>query len=218
MLRAMNGLSLPDDRYGGYIFDCDGTLADSMPVHFRAWCEALARAGAAFAFDESLYYSWGGLSTRGVVERLNAIHGTALDPEQVARIKEDIYLESLEQVQPIPAVRDFARQIAATRPVAVATGGWRRVAARTLEISGLGGVFSIIVTPEDVVHGKPAPDMFLLAAEKMGVAPQRCVVFEDGQPGIDGARAAGMDVVVIPSQARTAGFTARILDTHPPRV
>jgi len=198
----MDSLVLPDGRYDGYIFDCDGTLADSMPVHFRAWCEALARSGAGFRFDESLYYSWAGVSTRGVVERLNALHGTALDPLQVAHLKEEIYLESLEQVQPIRPVRDYAREIAQSRPVAVATGGWRRVASRTLEIVGLGGVFSIIVTPEDVVHGKPAPDMFLLAAEKMGVEPKRCVVFEDGQPGVDGARAAGMDVVFIPSRAQ----------------
>jgi HAD superfamily hydrolase (TIGR01509 family) len=200
----MDSIVLPDDRYDGYIFDCDGTLADSMPVHFRAWCAALAHAGATFTFEEAQYYSWAGVSTRGVVERLNAIHGTRLDPEAVAKVKEDIYLESLETVSPITVVRDFAREIARTRPVAVATGGWRRVVQRTLEVVGLGGVFSIIITPEDVVHGKPAPDMFLLAAERMGVDPRRCVVFEDGQPGVDGARAAGMDVVIIPSPARAA--------------
>jgi HAD superfamily hydrolase (TIGR01509 family) len=122
----------------------------------------------------------------------------------VAKVKEDIYLESLERVLPITVVRDFAREIARTRPVAVATGGWRRVVQRTLEVVGLGEVFPIIITPEDVVHGKPAPDMFLLAAERMGVDPRRCVVFEDGQPGVDGARAAGMDVVIIPSPARAA--------------
>lgn len=198
----MDSIVLPGDGYEGYIFDCDGTLADSMPVHFRAWCAALERSGAGFGFEEALYYSWAGVSTRGVVERLNAIHGTALDPEAVAHLKEDIYLQSLETVPPITAVRDFAREIARTRPVAVATGGWRRVAARTLDVVGLGGVFPIIVTPEDVVHGKPAPDMFLLAAERMGIDPRRCVVFEDGQPGVDGARAAGMDVVIIPSAAR----------------
>ena len=200
----MEPIRLPDDRYDGYIFDCDGTLADSMPMHFRAWCEALTRAGTDFVFEEQLYYSWAGVSTRGVVERLNAIHGTALDPAEVAAIKETIYLESLASVPPIVPVRDFARQIAQVRPVAVATGGWRHVVTQTLEAVGLGGVFSVIVTPEDVVHGKPAPDMFLLAAQRMGVDARRCVVFEDGQPGVDGARAAGMEVVIVPSRAGAA--------------
>jgi HAD superfamily hydrolase (TIGR01509 family) len=200
----MHTIALPDDRYDGYIFDCDGTLADSMPVHYRAWCEALADFQAGFLLDETLYYSWAGVSTPGVVERLNEIHRTALDPDAVAHHKEDLYLRHLETIQPITPVAEFARTISRTRPVSVATGGWRRVAGRTLEIVGLGDIFPIIVTPEDVERGKPAPDMFLLAAEKMGVDPRRCVVFEDGQPGVDGARAAGMDVVIIPSRAGAA--------------
>jgi HAD superfamily hydrolase (TIGR01509 family) len=200
----MDKISLPDDRFDGYIFDCDGTLADSMPVHYRAWCTALVDFAAPFKMDETLYYSWAGVSTPGVVERLNAIHGTALDPSAVAHHKEEVYLQHLHTVQAIPSVADFARQISRTKPVSVATGGWRRVARQTLENVGLGEVFPIIVTPEDVTHGKPAPDMFLLAAEKMGVDPRRCVVFEDGQPGVDGARAAGMEVVIIPSQAQAS--------------
>ena len=90
--------------------------------------------------------------------------------------------------------------ISKTHPVSVSTGGWRRVAGETLRLIGLGEIFTIIVTPEDVEHGKPAPDMFLLAAQKMGVPPQDCLVFEDGQPGVEGARAAGMEVVFIPSR------------------
>lgn len=190
---------LPDRPFAGYIFDCDGTLADSMPVHFQAWCDALQSFQPGFHFEESLYYSWAGVSTQGVVERLNKIHGTSLDPSAVARRKEDYYLQRMQSVQPIPEVVDFALAISRTHPVAVATGGWRRVAGETLRLIGLGDVFPIIVTPEDVEHGKPAPDMFLLAAEKMGIPPRECLVFEDGEQGIIGARAAGMEVVIIPS-------------------
>jgi len=191
---------LPKRPFAGYIFDCDGTLADSMPVHFHAWCDALKSFHPGMEFDEDLYYSWAGVSTQGVVERLNEIHGTDLDPAVVAHRKEDYYLERMLSVQPIPEVVDFARAISRTHPVSVATGGWRRVAGETLRLIGLGDVFSIIVTPEDVEHGKPAPDMFLLAAQKMGVPPRDCLVFEDGEQGIIGARAAGMEVVVIPSR------------------
>ncbi|MDX6767119.1 MAG: HAD-IA family hydrolase [Candidatus Methylacidiphilales bacterium] len=190
---------LPRREFAGFIFDCDGTLADSMQVHYEAWCAAFHDFHPGLSFPRDLYYSWAGLSTRGVVERVNAIHGLSLDPEQIATRKEDLYLEKLPAVQPIPEVATFARTIARTHPVSVATGAWRRVAGETLKWVGLGDVFSIIITPEDVVRGKPAPDMFLLAAERMGVAPQDCLVFEDGQPGIEGARAAGMEVVVIPT-------------------
>lgn len=199
----MPAIAFPNKKYDGYIFDCDGTLADSMPLHYRAWCAALSQCGATFHFAESLYYSWAGVSTRGVVERLNALHGTTLDPARVAHLKEEIYLQSLDQLRPVPSVRDFARTIARSHPVAIATGGWRRVVRRTLEVIGLDDIFTHIVTPEDVAHGKPAPDMFFKAAELMGVPPSRCVVFEDGQPGIEGARAAGMEVVFIPTPAPT---------------
>lgn len=199
--RLMPAIAFPTRRFGGYIFDCDGTLADSMPVHYQAWCRALEAFQAPYHLDEATYYSWAGVSTPGVVERLNALHGGSLDPLAVAHHKEDLYLELLPTVKPIREVADFARDIARTHPVAVATGGWRRVASRTLELVGLGDTFPILITPEDVTHGKPAPDMFLLAAERMGVPAAECVVFEDGPPGIAGARAAGMEVVIIPSPA-----------------
>jgi HAD superfamily hydrolase (TIGR01509 family) len=200
MLDTMALFEIPSRPFAGYIFDCDGTLADSMPVHFQAWCDVLRSFHPGLEFDEDLYYSWAGVSTPGVVERLNEIHGIHLNPSEVAQRKEDYYLERMQTVQPIHEVANFARTVSRTHPVSVATGGWRRVAGETLRLVGLGDVFSIIVTPEDVVHGKPAPDMFLLAAERMGVPPGDCLVFEDGIPGIEGARAAGMEVVVIPSR------------------
>ncbi len=92
----------------------------------------------------------------------------------------------------IKPVVDFARKLHGRAPLSVASGGPRPVVVRTLELMGIAGLFPVVVTPEDVTHGKPAPDMFLLAAQRMGVAPERCLVFEDAEPGVQAAVAAGM--------------------------
>lgn len=184
-------------EYGGYIFDCDGTLADSMVVHHRAWLAALAAHGAAFDFDWQLFTSRGGMTVSNTVRELNAQFGLTLDPQAVTDSQREEYERFLPTVQPIPAVVELARRVARTRPVSVASGGERLIVKRTLELIGLGQTFSIVITAEDVTHGKPAPDMFLLAAERMGVSPAECVVFEDSVLGIQAAKRAGMASVLV---------------------
>ena len=198
-IRAVK-LEIPAGDYEAYLFDCDGTLADSMPVHYRAWCRALAEAGAGFEFGEDEFYSLGGVATNKIVTLLNQRHGTSLDAEAVAHEKELLFLQLLPEVRPLDAVVAYARAVAHTHPVAVVSGGFKNVVHQTLELIGMGDVFSVVVTPEDVVHGKPAPDMYLLAAEKLGVIPSACLVFEDAEPGILAAHAAGMKTVIIPSR------------------
>lgn len=193
-------LEIPEGDFDAYLFDCDGTLADSMPVHYLAWKKALARGGANFEFCEDEFYSLGGIATVKIISLLNQRHGCSMDPEIVAHDKEKLFLELLDQVRPLPVVVNYAKAKALTHPVAVVSGGFKNVVTRTLDLIGLGGLFPHVITPEDVVHGKPAPDMFLLAAQRLGVRPERCLVFEDGQPGIDGAHAAGMQTVFIPSR------------------
>jgi HAD superfamily hydrolase (TIGR01509 family) len=183
--------------YGGYIFDCDGTLADSMPVHYRAWLAALAQHGASFAFDWQLFTSRAGMSLPNTVRELNLQFGTLLDPEAVAASQHAEYDKYLPSVAPIAEVVELARRVSATRPVSVASGSERRVVLRTLELLGLGQTFPVVITPADVEHGKPAPDMFLLAAERMGVRPAECVVFEDSLLGIEAANRAGMASVLV---------------------
>lgn len=185
--------------YGGYIFDCDGTLADSMAVHHRAWLAALAAHGAAIDFTWELFTSRAGMTLPNTVRELNAQFGLALDPEAVTQSQRAEYERFLSTVQPIQAVVDLALRVSQNSPVAVASGGERLVVTRTLELIGLGQTFSVVVTAEDVVHGKPAPDMFLLAAEKMGVSPADCVVFEDAELGLEAARRAGMASVLVRS-------------------
>jgi HAD superfamily hydrolase (TIGR01509 family) len=184
-------------EYGGYIFDCDGTLADSMVVHHKAWLSALTAHGASFDFHWDLFMSRAGMSLPKTVEELNAQFGLSLDPLRVTASQREAYEIFLPTVQPIAAVVELARRVAPHRPVSVASGGERKVVHRTLELLGLDGIFSIVVTAEDVERGKPAPDMFLLAAERMGVAPADCVVFEDSVLGLQAAERAGMASVLV---------------------
>lgn len=187
----------PGRAYGGYIFDCDGTLADSMVVHYQAWLAALSLHGATFEFGWELFTSRAGMTLPRTVSELNLQFGTTLDPEELTRAQRREYARFMADVKPIADVVAFALEAARTYPVSVASGGEREVVVRTLELIGLGQTFPVVVTAEDVTHGKPAPDMFLLAAERMGVPPQDCVVFEDSVLGLEAARRAGMASVLV---------------------
>jgi beta-phosphoglucomutase family hydrolase len=193
-------LQIPQGDFRGYIFDLDGTLVDTMPLHYTAWAAALRNAGLTGTLDENLFYSLGGVPSRKVAALLGKHHGLDLDPERVYRDKEAIFMGSLESLKQIAPVVDFAREMGKTHPVAIASGGTRDVVQSTLAKTGLAPLFPIVVTADDVEHGKPAPDMFLLAARRMGVEPAHCLVFEDGQPGLQAAEAAGMKSVFIPSR------------------
>lgn len=186
-------------EYGGYIFDCDGTLADSMVVHHRAWLAALAEHGANIDFSWDLFTSRAGMTLPNTVRELNAQFGLSLDPDGVTASQRLEYERFLPTVQPIADVVELARRVSQIRPVSVASGGERKVVKRTLELIGLGQTFPVVITAEDVTHGKPAPDMFLLAAERMGVSPADCVVFEDAVLGLEAARRAGMASVLVRS-------------------
>jgi len=196
-------LELPDREYGGYIFDLDGTLIHSMPVHYRAWDAAMQRAGIGQSLDENLFYSLGGVPTPLVALKLGEHYGITVDGEEVSHYKEELYLDLINSVELITPVVEFAREIAKSKPVAIATGGAAEVALPALEAVGLREVFSIVVTPADVGEGrgKPAPDMFLEAAKHINVPPHECVVFEDAVPGFEAAIAAGMALVKVPSRS-----------------
>jgi HAD superfamily hydrolase (TIGR01509 family) len=187
----------PSRRYAGYIFDCDGTLADTMPLHFRAWREALASAGASFEFSWELFVSRAGMSLEGTVLELSSQFGVPLDPVVVASTHRSVYAQLESGVVAVPGVVEFAREVSLFAPVAVASGSIRRNVLRSLESIGIAELFSIVITPEDVTHCKPDPEMFLLAAQRMGVAPTDCLVLEDGELGMEAARRAGMDYAVV---------------------
>lgn len=190
-------LDLPAQPFQAYIFDCDGTIADTMPLHFRAWTRAMKEFGG--TFPEELFYSWGGIPTFKIVEQLNEKYGTKMDAEVVPRVKEEYFVELIPEVLPIEPVVALVKQFHGTAPMAVASGGHREIVIKTLDALGLTQYFDAIVGMEDVKHGKPAPDPFLEAAKRLGVAPEACLVFEDSPTGIESAKAAGMQYVLIPS-------------------
>jgi HAD superfamily hydrolase (TIGR01509 family) len=210
LLRGSMKLDLPAGDFAGYLFDLDGTLIDTMPLHYAAWRDALRRCGLGRDLDEDYFYSLGGVPTLLVAQRIGEHYGVKLDAARVEHVKEEIYLERLREAKLIKPVVAFARRMARMHPVAVVTGGMPHVAQAALKLTGLDSLFSIVVTPADVPpgRGKPAPDMFLVAARRMGVAPEHCLVFEDAEPGVVGARAAGMQVVRVPSRGLTQSEAA----------
>jgi HAD superfamily hydrolase (TIGR01509 family) len=193
--RVMAVFTPPEKRYAGYIFDCDGTLANSMPLHYRAWADTVEKHGG--QMPEDLFYALGGWPSDKMVEFLNQRFATSLVPKIVADEKEHLYVQRLSTMQPIPEVAEFARQVAAFAKVAIASGGVLPVVTKTLETIGFKDFFPVIVTTEQVKRGKPFPDMFLEAAHRMRVDPADCLVLEDSIAGFEAAKAAGMDYTVV---------------------
>jgi len=174
----------------GLIFDCDGTLADTMPAHFRAWTTTMDRFR--LSFTEQRFYELGGVPSFRIIELLSREQGIAVDPMVVARAKELAFLEFVDAVQPVATVVEIARQHRGQVPMAVASGGLRNVVQRILLTLGIRDWFDAVVTAEDTERHKPEPDVFLEAARRLGVPPESCVVYEDTDIGLEAARRAGM--------------------------
>ena len=177
----------------GLIFDCDGTLADTMPLHWRAW-QAIATRYE-FDFPQDRFYSLGGVPSRDILKMLSQEQGLNFDYLAVAREKEAEYLPLIAQVEPINAVVGVAREFYGKVPLAVASGGTQALIGMVLERLGIRHLFQAIVTSEQVTHQKPAPDIFLEAARRIGVPPQGCRAYEDTDLGMQAIRAAGMEAV-----------------------
>jgi len=197
--------SFPSNGFEAVIFDCDGTLVDSMPAHFDAWCEALALYGAGGVFKEDVFYAMGGRPTLDIVVELNDEYNLRLDPVAVAQAKRECFLKRLHTVTLIEEVAKFAESLRGRVPMAIATGGSRHVIEKTLKIVGVSDWFDEVVTADDVAEGKPAPDIFLKAANLLGVDPTRCLALEDAPSGILSAQRAGMQVLAIPCPLVSSG-------------
>jgi HAD superfamily hydrolase (TIGR01509 family) len=178
------------DHIRGLIFDCDGTLVDSMPLHWACWHETFAAFGVSCPHD--FLDELKGVPTDGIVSRYNAQFGTSLDIWAFAEEKERRAREKLREVHPIRVVTDVVDRYHGRLPMAVASGGPRATVELSLEAVGLIDRFAAIVTADDPVKPKPSPDIFLEAARRLNVSPAFCQVFEDGDLGILAAKAAGM--------------------------
>lgn len=190
-------LPIPAGAFKAYLFDCDGTIVDSMPLHYIAWKTALAEWNC--PFPEDLFYAWGGKPVDEIISTLNEMNGLHMPVEQVGLRKEDLYFDLLPQLKTITEVVEHIKAQQGRIPFAVVSGGRRNSVIRSLATVNLLDRFQTIVGAEEYINSKPAPDAFLLAAERLGVAPKDCLVFEDTDLGIQAATAAGMASVRVPS-------------------
>jgi beta-phosphoglucomutase-like phosphatase (HAD superfamily) len=172
------------------IFDIDGTLADTMPTHFAAWQQTALKYG--FEFSEALFYEWAGIPTLKIAHLLNEKFGYQFSPELIAKEKEENYLLLAKTVKPILPVVAIAKANYGKMPMSCGTGNFKSVAIDTLKGIGILDLFEGIISADDVAAPKPDPETFLKCAALMGVEPQYCQVFEDGEQGLTAARAAGM--------------------------
>ena len=174
------------------IFDLDGTIADTMPIHYIAWRDTAARYG--IDFPEKLFYDLAGVTLYAIARTLNEISGKNVDPVEMGDAKEAEYEQCLWKAKPITPVVEIIKQYYGKIPMSVGTGGNSRLARKTLEAMGVSQLIDIIVASDNIQNPKPHPETFLRCAELMGIKPEDCQVFEDGALGIQAAQTAGMKV------------------------
>ncbi|MBP0602285.1 HAD family hydrolase [Aeromonas sanarellii] len=183
------------EQYDALIFDMDGTLVDSMPLHLDAWEQTSAEFG--LPFDRAQLNEYGGIPTRKIVAMLAEQHGLAIDVEAFARRKVALYLEHIDKVSVFPAMWELVKGCHGKVPMGIGTGSTRAHAAHILRQTGLDAFIPVLVSADDVVNHKPHPDTFLKVAEQLGAKPANCLVFEDTPIGLEAGRAAGMETLLV---------------------
>jgi HAD superfamily hydrolase (TIGR01509 family) len=197
----------PDRDFKAFLFDFDGTVADTMPVHLAAWNHALSFYGLTLTLDQ--HHGWAGRPTREIVRLLSEAHKRELPVDEILKNKETHYMKALPGVKAIIPVLDIIEASYGKIPMAIVSGSRRKPVESTLKQIGLTKYFDHLVCAEDYVNGKPAPDCFLKAAAFFKVDPKDCLVFEDGILGIKAAQAAGMEVLrvdVSPASGHTISY------------
>jgi HAD superfamily hydrolase (TIGR01509 family) len=190
-------LKLPPGSFGAYLFDCDGTITDSMPLHYIAWQKALGQWNC--TFDEDLFYALGGMPTDQIVRLLNERQGLRMPVETVTQQKEERFFELLPQLKVVPEVLEHIEAQHGRIPFAVVSGGSREAVTASLSLVNLLDRFNTLVCSEDYAKPKPDPEAYLVAAARLEVPPEACLVFEDTDMGIRAATAAGMSSVKVPA-------------------
>ncbi|KUE78787.1 HAD family hydrolase [Aeromonas schubertii] len=183
------------EQYDALIFDLDGTLVNSMPLHLDAWAQTAAEFG--LPFDRARIHGMGGIPTRKIVALLANEHGLHIDVEAFTRRKVALYLANIDKVQVYPPMWELVRSQFGKRPMGIGTGSPRRHVEQILRQTGLDAYIETIVSADDVENHKPHPDTFLKVAGQLGVEPTRCLVFEDTEIGVQAGRAAGMDTLLV---------------------
>ncbi|WP_035355218.1 HAD family hydrolase [Edaphobacter aggregans] len=190
-------LKLPEGEFKAYLFDCDGTIADSMPLHYIAWKSVLAEWGC--EFPEDLFYAWGGMPVVEIISTLNERQGLSMPVVDIQRRKEEMFYANLPQMKAVPEVLEHIEARHGEIPFAVVSGSTHESVRASLNTLNLLDRFEALVCAGDYTRSKPHPEPFLLAAERLSIAPENCLVFEDTALGIEAATAAGMASVRVPA-------------------
>jgi HAD superfamily hydrolase (TIGR01509 family) len=185
----MRSIEVPD-FIRGLIFDCDGTLIDSMPLHMRGWEKAITSNGG--SWDYQFIFSKKGMPEVDIVAMYNSRFGMSLNPAKIVKFKHEYFHANVYELKPIQNVVDVALKYHGTLPMAVVSGGVRKIVDLELASLGIKDYFQVVLTADDDIRPKPSPDMFLEAARQIRVVPKLCQVFEDGDLGLEAARVAGM--------------------------
>ena len=189
-------LPIPRGKFKAYLFDCDGTVADSMPLHYLAWSEALGEWNCKFSKER--FYELGGVPIVEIIERLGREQGLEMPVAEVAKRKEELYFQHLPKLQCVPEVLEHIEQQQGRIPFAIVSGSTRDSVEASLRAIRLLEKFDVFVCAGDYAKSKPDPEPFLVAAQRLRIPPEACLVFEDTQMGIDAATAAGMASVRVP--------------------
>jgi len=189
-------LKIPEGKFGAYLFDCDGTVVDSMPLHYRAWKKALSERNC--EFSEELFYQWGGMPVAEVVATLNRERGLQMPVDEMEHRKESLYYELLSELKAIPEVLEHIEAQRGRIPFGVVSGSRRDSVTASLNVVKLLDRFETLVCAGEYTRSKPDPEAFLLGAANLGVAPESCLVFEDTEMGVQAAKAGGMSWVKVP--------------------
>ncbi|MBB5343881.1 HAD family hydrolase [Tunturibacter empetritectus] len=197
-------LKLPKRPFKAYLFDCDGTIVDSMPLHYVAWKRVLAEWSC--EFGEQTFYAWGGMPVAEIISTLNVRDGLTMPVEEIAKRKEALYFEILPELGAVPEVLEHIEFSYGDLPFAVVSGSTRDSVTASLDVLGLLDKFETLVCAGDYERSKPDPEPFLIAAKRLGVKPEDCLVFEDTEMGIQAATAAGMASVKILQPWEREGF------------
>jgi HAD superfamily hydrolase (TIGR01509 family) len=177
--------------YKAFLYDCDGTLADNMQAHKDTYVKIALQQDV--NIDPMMIDELAGFPIPDVVLEINRRYNSAFDPVEFESQKSELfYNEFISQTRPIDFVVDHLKASAGKYKIGVVSGGSTRMINKTLEVLGIADLVSVLVCAGDTPNGKPSPEPFLLAAEKLGVEPSQCLVFEDGDAGTKAAEAAGM--------------------------
>ncbi len=190
-------LKVPGGEFKAYLFDCDGTICDSMPLHYIAWKTVLSEWNC--EFSEDLFYAWGGMPVTEIIASLNDRHGLAMPVDHIQRRKEEMFYANLPLMKPVPEVLEHIHAQHGQIPFAVVSGSTHESVRASLSTLNLLDRFETLVCAGDYMRSKPHPEPYLMAAERLGIAPEECLVFEDTDMGIESATAAGMASVKVPA-------------------